>query len=52
MCRYSAPDDYSLVLIYDDAGYIAGEQSVVPLSEINTQYVDLDDNPAYVLGEW
>jgi len=50
--RYSAPDDYSLVLIFDDAGYIAGEQSVVPLEEIDAAYVDISNNPAYILGEW
>ena len=28
--RYAHPDDSSVVLIYDQAGYIAGSQSVLP----------------------
>lgn len=38
--RYANPADFSLVLIYDDAGYIAGSQSVVPTQAWNTYAAD------------
>ena len=38
--RYANPADFSLVLIYDDAGYIAGSQSVVPTQAWNTYPAD------------
>ena len=50
--RYADPADFSLVLIFDDAGYIAGSQSVLPLQYIDTSIVDLSGNPAYQLDMW
>jgi len=50
--RYANPADFSLVLIYDDAGYIAGSQSVLPLQYIDSSLVDMSGNPAYQLDMW
>merc|ERR1711970_161527 len=50
--RYANPHDFSLVLIFDDAGYIAGSQSVVPLEHVDSSLVDLSVQPAYQLGMW
>merc|ERR1711936_867267 len=50
--RYADPQDFSLVLIFDDAGYIAGSQSVVPLEHIDSSFADLFAQPAYQLGMW
>ena len=45
--RYGHPEDDSLVLIYDAAGYIAGSQSVVAASAVDTSLVDMSRQPAY-----
>jgi len=50
--RYANPADFSLVLIYDDAGYIAGSQSVVPTQYVDSSLVDLSVMPAYQLDQW
>jgi len=50
--RYANPADFSLVLIFDDAGYIAGSQSVLPLEHIDSSLVDLSVQPAYQLDMW
>ena len=47
--RYANPADFSIVLIFDDAGYIAGIQSVLPLAHIDPS---LTTNPAYQLDMW
>merc|ERR1712055_522239 len=48
--RYANPADFSIVLIFDDAGYIAGIQSVLLLSLNNDP--SLTTNPAYQLDWW
>ena len=50
--RYANPADFSIVLVFDDAGYIAGTQSVLPLQYIDTTIVDFTGNPAYQLDMW
>ena len=50
--RYANPADFSLVLIYDDAGYIAGSQSVLPLQHIDSSLFDSTVMPAYQLDMW
>merc|ERR1712027_27815 len=48
--RFVNPEDDSIVLIYDDAGYIAGSQSVVL-----EQFVDptaMAKQPAYQMDSW
>merc|ERR1712142_1094546 len=47
--RYANPADFSIVLIFDDAGYIAGTQSVLPLEHIDP---GLTTNPTYQLDMW
>merc|ERR1712002_526641 len=50
--RYANPADFSIVLIFDDAGYIAGTQSVIPLQYVDSTIVDYSGNPAYQLDMW
>merc|ERR1739838_442806 len=38
--------------IFDDAGYLAGSQSVLPLEHIDSSLVDLSVQPAYQLDMW
>merc|ERR1712080_182179 len=47
---YGNPEEPSLVLLYDEAGYIAGVQSVVLKSAVDLAYFDVPNNPAYVEG--
>jgi len=47
--RYANPADFSTVLIFDDAGYIGGTQSVLPLAHVDPS---LTTNPAYQLDMW
>ena len=49
--RYAKHSDPSKILIYDDAGYIAGVQSVVPVKNVHPR-VNLTLQPAYVLDTW
>merc|ERR1711962_1934634 len=46
--RYADPSDPSLVMIYDDAGYIAGVQSVLLESDVDMSYNDLTKQPVYL----
>merc|ERR1711894_340040 len=50
--RYANPADFSIVLVFDDAGYIAGTQSVIPLQYVDSTIVDYSGNPAYQLDMW
>merc|ERR1711972_885404 len=50
--RYADPSDPSLVMIYDDAGYIAGVQSVLLESDVDMSYNDLTKQPVYVQDVW
>lgn len=50
--RYADPSDPSLVMIYDDAGYIAGVQSVLLESDVDMAYNDLTKQPVYVQDVW
>ena len=43
--RFANPADDSIVLIFDDAGFIAGSQSVVPASVADASV--MARNPAY-----
>lgn len=49
--RYADPSDASFVLIFDDAGYIAGVQSVL-LEQYTDPAVDFNLMAAYTKGEW
>merc|ERR1711976_1062429 len=49
--RFANPDDDSIILIYDDAGYIAGSQSVV-LEEFIVDASAMSKQPAYQLDSW
>merc|ERR1711988_526474 len=37
--RYAHPDDNSIIIIFDVAGFIAGTQSVVPVDKVDSGYV-------------
>ena len=51
--RYGHPDDATLILMYDDAGFIAGTQSVVPQDKIDPSVMDVSRIPAYqVTHSW
>ena len=50
--RYGHPDDASIILIFDDAGFIAGTQSVVPLDKVDSSLVDMTRMAAYQLDTW
>ena len=50
--RYGHPDDASIILIFDDAGFIAGTQSVVPLDKVDSSLVDFTRMPVYQLDTW
>ena len=43
--RYGHPDDDSIILIFDAAGYIAGAQSVVPADKVDPDTMALQ--PVY-----
>ena len=43
--RYGLPDDDSIILIFDAAGYIAGAQSVVPADKVDPNTMALQ--PVY-----
>lgn len=45
--RYAHPDDNSIVLIFDVAGFIAGSQSVVPWDKVNSTAIDISRRPVY-----
>lgn len=49
--RFANPNDDSLMLIFDDAGYIAGTQSVI-LNYQDTETHVMEINPAYLLDSW
>ena len=46
------PNDLSMVLIYDVAGYIAGSQSVVLLRNAEESRYDFEGSPYYNLVNW
>jgi len=48
--RFANPADDSIVLIFDDAGFIAGSQSVIPASVADASA--MARNPAYQLDKW
>ena len=50
--RYANPNDDSIILIYDDAGFIAGSQSVVPAELVDPDVMDMSVQPAYQLDAW
>ena len=50
--RYGDPSDPSLVLIYDDAGYIAGVQSGVLLEYTDETLYPFSSRPVYNLGDF
>ena len=50
--RYGHPDDGSIILIFDDAGFIAGTQSVVPVEKVDSSLVDFTRMSAYQLDTW
>jgi len=50
--RYADPADPSLVLIYDDAGYIAGLQSVLLDSDVDLAVNNLATQTTYAQSEW
>ena len=50
--RFGHPDDGSIILIFDDAGFIAGAQSVVPVEKVNSSLVDFSRMPVYQLDTW
>lgn len=45
--RYGHPEDNSIILIFDDAGFIAGSQSVVPQDSIDPNVMDVTRSSAY-----
>merc|ERR1712168_37156 len=49
--RYMLPHDQSLLLMYDDAGYISGVQSTLLKSDV-PDISDLDNNPFYQAGDF
>merc|ERR1711976_8099 len=50
--RYADPTDPSLILIYDEAGYIAGSQNGLLLSDLDLATVPFDTMAAYTLGDF
>jgi len=48
--RYADPSDPSLVIIFDDAGYIAGVQSVLLVKDLESDHQSTQ--PAYQLDVW
>merc|ERR1712233_74590 len=50
--RYADPSDPSLVIIYDDAGYIAGVQSVLLERDIDMSVNDLTQAEADMTADW
>merc|ERR1712037_720940 len=50
--RYGDPSDPSLVLIYDDAGYIAGVQSGLLLDYTDETLYPFSSRPVYNLGDF
>jgi len=50
--RYADPSDPSLVIIYDDAGYIAGVQSVLLERDVDMSVNDLTTQTVYVQDVW
>jgi len=50
--RYAHPNDDSIILIYDDAGFIAGSQSVVPMELVDPDIMDMSVAPAYQMDAW
>merc|ERR1711963_234205 len=50
--RYADPSDPSLVMIYDDGGYIAGVQSVLLEKDIDMSVNNLTKQAVYVKDLW
>jgi hypothetical protein len=50
--RYANPNDPSLVIIYDDAGYIAGVQSVLLDKYVDHDVVDFSVQAPYTADVW
>jgi len=50
--RYGHPDDNSIIIIFDVAGFIAGTQSVVPVDKVDSSLVDMTRMAAYQLDTW
>ena len=50
--RYGDPEDPSLVLIYDDAGYIAGSQSGLLVSNVDEDKYSFASSPVYQLSDF
>ena len=50
--RYGHPDDNSIIIIFDVAGFIAGSQSVVPVDKVDSSLVDMTRMAAYQLDTW
>lgn len=48
--RYADPRDPSLVLIYDEAGYIAGSQSGMTKASVDENLINFSKNEAYQEG--
>lgn len=46
--RFANPNDDSLMLIFDDAGFIAGTQSVI-INHPDTDTIVMENNPAYLV---
>merc|ERR1712080_554057 len=49
---YGDPNEPSVVLLYDEAGYIAGTQSVELKSAVDLSFFNPDTIPAYVSGSF
>jgi len=50
--RYADPSDPALVLIYDQAGYIAGSQSGMLASNVDESVFPVSSNPVYQAGDF
>lgn len=50
--RYGDPNDPSLVLIFDDAGYIAGMQTGLLLEDVDENMYPFAERPVYNLGDF
>jgi len=50
--RYCRPDQPSLVLIYDVAGYIAGAQSVLLETDVDLSVYNITKQAVYVKDKW
>merc|ERR1739836_237696 len=50
--RYADPSDPALVLIYDQAGYIAGSQSGMLASNVDESVFPVSSNPIYQAGDF